>query len=57
MLTASRRELFGYMNKCIKASRDPYRAADAEAVLELLQEILQSVTNFENQLLSDLDVD
>jgi hypothetical protein len=57
MLTANRLEIFGYMNKCIEDSRDPSKALDSEAVLEILQEVFQSVTNFENQLVSELDVD
>jgi hypothetical protein len=57
MLTANRLKIFGYMNKCIENSRDPSKALDSEAVLEILQEVFQSVTNFENQLVSELDVD
>lgn len=57
MLTLTRLELFGYMNTCIQESRDPKKAADCEAVLEILKEVLQSVTNFENELVSELDVD
>ena len=50
MLTATRLEIFSYINKCIHVSKDP----DA---LEILKEVLQSVTNFENKLMTDLDVD
>jgi hypothetical protein len=57
MITANRLEIFKHMNTCIRVSRDPKKAADCEAVLEILQEVLQSVTNFEKKLLSDLDVD
>jgi hypothetical protein len=57
MLTVSRLEIFKYMNKCILVSRDPSKASDCEEVLAILQEVLQSVSNFENKLLSDLDVD
>jgi hypothetical protein len=57
MPTRNRLEVFGYISLCVKTSRDPKKAADCAAVLDILQEVLQSVTNFENKLLSDLDVD
>jgi len=57
MMTNTRLEIFKYMNTCIRVSRDPKKAPDCEAVMEILQEVLQAVTNFENKLMSDLDVD
>lgn len=57
MPTHNRLEVFGYISACVRASRDPAKAADCAAVLEILQEVLQSITNFENKLMSDLDVD
>jgi hypothetical protein len=57
MSTRNRLEIFGYISECVRMSRDPSKAADCAAVLAILQEVLQSVSNFENKLLSDLDVD
>ena len=50
------------MKTCIQIGRqfkltDPDRAMQEIEKLGILYEVLQSVTNFENQLVSDLDVD
>ena len=50
------------MKKCIETGRhykltDPNRAMDEIEKLRILHEVLQTITNFENQLLSDLAVD
>jgi len=50
------------MKMCIQTGHqykltNPDRAMQEIEKLEILHEVLQSVTNFENQLVSDLDVD
>lgn len=50
------------MNSCVKKGRvyqyaNPEKAWEEIEKLGLLKEILESVTNFETKLLSDLDVD
>ena len=50
------------MKKCIQIGRqykltNPDRAMDEIEKLGILHEVLHTVTNFENQLVTDLDVD
>jgi hypothetical protein len=50
------------MKTCIEIGRqykltDPDRSIQEIEKLGILYEVLQSVTNFENQLVTDLDVD
>jgi len=50
------------MNACVKKGRtyqhiDPEKTVQELEKLGILSEVLQSVTNFETKLLSDLDVD
>ena len=50
------------MNACLKAGRryqtsDPHRAMDELEKVAVLSDILKLVTNFENKLVSDLDID
>ena len=50
------------MKMCIQTGHQyklthPDRAMQEIEKLEILHEVLQSVTNFENQLVTDLDVD
>ena len=61
-MSRSRKALFDYMNACLKAGRryqtsDPHRAMDELEKVAVLSDILKLVTNFENKLVSDLDID
>lgn len=61
-MSVNRTALFNAMNASIKAVRqykltDPDRALDEIEKLGILHEVLTSVTNFEKQLLNELDVD
>jgi hypothetical protein len=62
MQSVNRQFLFNSMNACVKKGRtyqhiDPEKTVQELEKLGILSEVLQSVTNFETKLLSDLDVD
>ena len=62
MHSVKRQFLFNSMNSCVKLGRayqhiDPDRSMMEIEKLGILHEVLQSVTNFETKLLSDMDVD
>ena len=61
-MSHSRQTLFNYMNASLKAGRkyqtsDPPRAIDELEKLAVLSDILKLVTQFENKLVNDLDID
>jgi hypothetical protein len=61
-MSSNSRAVFALMNSCVKKGRvyqytNPEKAWEEIEKLGLLKEILESVTNFETKLLSDLDVD
>lgn len=61
-MTPSRKIVFDAMNKCIKNGRyyqkiDPSRSMEEIEKLKIIHEIFETVTIFENKLVTDLDVD
>jgi hypothetical protein len=61
-MSVNRDFIFHTMKLCIQTGHQyklthPDRAIIEIEKLEILHEVLQSVTNFENQLVTDLDVD
>lgn len=62
MISVNRQFLFDAMNVCVKKGRmyqrsDPPRAVEELEKLAHFHSILNSVTNFESKLLSELDID
>jgi hypothetical protein len=62
MQSANRQFLFDIMNACVKKGRkyqhvDPKISALEIEKLAILSEVLESVSNFESKLLSDVDID
>ena len=62
MQSANRQFLFDIMNACVKKGRkyqhvDPKISALEIDKLAILSEVLESVSNFESKLLSDVDID
>lgn len=62
MQSVNVQRLFASMNACVKKGRkyqhvDPKIARLEIEKLAILSEVLESVTNFESKLLSDVDID